>query len=576
MGKAPCVLLCVAVILGFAVGPARIAGVRAQTAPLQTCSGTLTSSPMQGRYTGPWHSDADYHFAVFNTDLDLTITIDGTLDITVTPDGRVSGVAKGTVDAPIHHDGIRDVSSGTGTISGIVQGMVTPGSSTLTLVQPVIAMQWGTFIPNGYTVPRSITMPDYQLPTSRADCVSLQGAISEQNFPTQFVVADGASGLTQAAGIGAATGTWSLSHVDSATFRQLSQQIDSFLLSANAALAGSSGAPLSAATFDTSVLQPLKALLASIEQNPDVARCLLERLNAWIVSTVPSLRSRAQSLASSSDLADLRQASDLDRFAQSLQLACLVPEDGTLNAISAAEGSALDRAVSARDWSATALAAREIILSTPDPPAVTQRFANDVHDLLQGALTPAQRLDAARVAYALGDTADAQSGSSAPAEAATYASHVVLGAAKKHKKRKSPVKPTPTRTPTPRPTSTPKPTSTPTATATPVSLAATLQTGAAGMTTHTSSSATPSFSWQPVNGATRYVVLVSTVAPGALSWSWSGTGASVQYGDTSLPDLPGSAGEVWPVALPSSGYTWSVLALDADGHIIGLALRLSS
>src|SRR5437588_12169272 len=106
MGKIQCVLLCVALLLGLSVGPARFVAVRAQTAPLPTCSGAIDSSPMQGRYTGPWHSDADYHFAVFNTDLDLTITIDGTLDVTVMPDGRVSGVARGTVDAPIHPDGI--------------------------------------------------------------------------------------------------------------------------------------------------------------------------------------------------------------------------------------------------------------------------------------------------------------------------------------------------------------------------------------------------------------------------------------------------------------------------------------
>jgi hypothetical protein len=573
MGKAPYVLSCIALCVGLLMVPTRSTKVNAQTAPLPSCSGTLTSTPTQGRYTGPWHSDADYHFAVFNTDLDLTITIDGTLDVTVTPDGRVSGVARGTVDAPIHHDGIHDVSSGTGTISGIIQGVVTPSSSIIMLVQPVIAMQWGTGIPDGYTVPRSITMPNYQFPSNGADCISLHGAISEQNFPTQFVVADGASGLTQAAGIGGATGTWSLAHVESAAFTQLSQQVDAFVASANAALA-SSNDPLSTAAFNSSVLQPLKTLLASIHQSADISRCLLERLNAWVATTVPSLRLRAQGIGSPPDLTVSRQASDLARFAQLLQVECLVSNDGTLNAISVAETSALERAVIARDWSTAALAAREAVLTAADPVGLTQHFTSDVHDLLQGPLSPSDKIDVARVAYAIGDDVDARSATSARAQAVEFTSYAIPAAGKKHKKRKPTPKPAPTRTSTP----TPKPTATPTPTATPkpISLAATLQSGVAGMTDHISGGATPSFSWQPVAGATKYVVFVSSSNPASLSWTWSGTSTSVQYGDTSLPGLPGSESDVWPVTLTPAGYTWSVLALNAGGHIIGLALRASA
>jgi hypothetical protein len=532
---------------------------------------------MQGRYTGPWHSDGDYHFAVFNTDLDLTITIDGTLDVTVAPDGRISGVARGTVDAPIHHDGIRDVSSGTGTISGIIQGVLTPTSSTLILVQPVIAMQWGTGVPDGYTVPRSITMPNYHFPSNGADCVSLRGAISEQNFPTQFVVADGASGLTQAPGIGSATGTWSLAHVESTTFVQLSQQVDSFIAGANTALAGSGG-PLTTTAFNSSVLQPLKTLLGSIQQNSDISRCLLERLDAWVATHVPSLRIRARGLAQGlgtpPDLNILRQASDLVKASQLLQVNCVVPDDGTFNTITAAEMGAIDRAVMAQDWSAAALAAREAMLTGADPVVMSQHVSSDVHNLLQGQLSPSNKIDVARVAYALGDDADARSAVSARAHGMAYSSYAVLGASKKHKKKKHAPKPTPTRKATP----TPKPTAAPTFTATPrpISLPATLQSGVAAMSVHSSGGATPSFSWQPVAGATRYVVIVSSSGPVSLAWTWSGTSTSVQFGDTSLPGLSGSDGEVWPLALPAGGYTWSVLALDAGGHIIGLALRGSA
>jgi hypothetical protein len=193
---------------------------------------------------------------------------------------------------------------------------------------------------------------------------------------------------------------------------------------------------------------------------------------------------------------------------------------------------------------------------------------------LQGQLSPSNKIDVARVAYALGDDADARSAVSARAHGMAYSSYAVLGASKKHKKKKHAPKPTPTRKATP----TPKPTAAPTFTATPrpISLPATLQSGVAAMSVHSSGGATPSFSWQPVAGATRYVVIVSSSGPVSLAWTWSGTSTSVQFGDTSLPGLSGSDGEVWPLALPAGGYTWSVLALDAGGHIIGLALRGSA
>jgi hypothetical protein len=58
-------------------------------------------------------------------------------------------------------------------------------------------------------------------------------------------------------------------------------------------------------------------------------------------------------------------------------------------------------------------------------------------------------------------------------------------------------------------------------------------------------------------------------------WSWSGTGATVPYADTAIDGLPGSAGDGWPVAL-HTGYTWSVLALNGSGQIMGAAFGVKS
>src|SRR5947209_1455435 len=117
MGKVRTLLGVAALLTAGALSPHAPTVVRAQAAPT-SCSGTFTPSPMQGRYSGTWSSDALYHFQVFNTDLHLEITIHGTLTAYVARDGTVTGSATGTVDAPITHDGAKDVSSGYGTISG--------------------------------------------------------------------------------------------------------------------------------------------------------------------------------------------------------------------------------------------------------------------------------------------------------------------------------------------------------------------------------------------------------------------------------------------------------------------------
>ena len=327
-----------------------------------------------------------------------------------------------------------------------------------------------------------------------------------------------------------------------------------------------------AATYNASVLQPLKTLLTTIHQNPDIARCLLERLHAWVAATVPALRLRAQGLGASSDLTSLRQAFDLFRFSQLVQSECLVPDDATLTGITSSDSSLLDRAVRAHDWATAALWARELILASADSTGPAQRFAGDLHALLQTQLTPADKLDAARVAYALGDDADARATAPSGAHAEALRSLALVAVVKKHKKRKKVVKPAPTRTPTP----TPRPTSTPTATATPkpVTLAATLASGVAQIRTQSTAGTAPTFSWQPVPGAAKYVVILSGGTPAHLPWAWSGTSTSVQYGDTSLSGVAGSETEAWPIPVPASAYTWSVLALDGGNHIIGVGLRL--
>ena len=114
--------------------------VAAQSSPAVSCVSQPLSSPAPGHYSGAWHSDGDYHFAVFNTDVDLKIVIDGTLDIMVAAGGQISGRVTGNVNAPITDFGHMDISSGIGSISGQVTGSITGPNSTLVLDHPVIDM----------------------------------------------------------------------------------------------------------------------------------------------------------------------------------------------------------------------------------------------------------------------------------------------------------------------------------------------------------------------------------------------------------------------------------------------------
>src|SRR4051812_34404221 len=108
MGKVGLALLLAVAIAVQGATRGTAVPARAQSPPPAACNGgQIAATPMQGHYTGAWHSDAVYQFNAFNTIVNLDVTINGTLDAHVEPDGSVSGTAVGQVDAPIIHDGQR-------------------------------------------------------------------------------------------------------------------------------------------------------------------------------------------------------------------------------------------------------------------------------------------------------------------------------------------------------------------------------------------------------------------------------------------------------------------------------------
>lgn len=529
----------------------------AQSAPQPSCTGQPTAIPMQGHYTGMWHSDGDYHFAVFNTDLDLKVTLDGTLDLAVSPDGHVSGRATASVNAPITDYGRPDISGGIGTISGPVSGVFTSAGSLLVLSGATIDMHWGTF-GGGHAVERMIDMPDYSFPVSSAGCVSASGSIAETNFPVQNVVADQAGQMVQVPGIGAATGTWQIQSDKAARFQDLSQQVDSFTSSAAAALSAGPTAP-SAAEVDQRVIQPLRALQATIKQDPEVARCLLERLARWEGTALPALLQRAQALAAGSDVGSLRQAGDLVRAARSLDADCALGTQSASDAVAGADQGMLDRALQSRDWGLAALAARELLLLGTPGDQLRRHLGDQIHSLVAASRDARSMLMTARFAYAVGDASDARA--VLHASARTASAEAVPAKAKKGKKKKHRAAPRPTATAVPRPT----------ATSLPPTLPDALLKGAARISGSVSGGPAPRFSWSTVPGATRYVLFVTSASGVSLGWSWAGGSASTTYGDTAIDGLAGSAQDGWPSAAPL-GYRWSVLALDGSGEIVGLKL----
>ncbi len=555
--------------------------VVAQTAtPALSCSGESAPYPMAGHYTGPWHSDGDYHFAVFNTDLDLKITIDGTLEAAVDASGTLTGTVSGKVDAPITHDGGKDVSSGYGTISGQLSGVFSPGGSLVVLSHAVIDMHWGTFVGGGYTVERFITMPDYQFPVSQSDCTSSQGTIAETDFPVMNVTSDGTGGLVHAPGLGAATGRWQLSSDATRRFQSWSQQVDAFTSGANALLAG---APLSNAAFQQQIDTPLQTLIGQIRLQPDVARCLLARLGAWEATALSILYRQAPD-ASGGDLTVLRQSGDVLRSAQLLNRDCQLGDSGAFQRVTIATSGALDRAMSAHNWDVTALLLRESLLlqGNGGRTVIQQEVNSKLHAMVNTLAGQPRELELARLAYALGDDADAISvyhrllaGTGAQLNR-SYVEHPRKP--KKHKKKR-PSRVTATATATPKPTATATPM--PTSTATPVpapppTLQQVLDGSLPAMTAQASPGAPASFGWLSVPGAVRYVVTVTDTRDSVLVWAWSGATTSVSFGDTVIAGLGGSAGDSWPIALPQSDYAWSVLAFNESGQIVGVKFRVKA
>lgn len=605
MGKVASVLAVVALLAAATVAPWRsVATTRAQTSPV-SCSNQPLASPMQGHYAGVWHSEGDYHFhAHFDAnagfpaqdrDIEMKLSVDGKLDLTVSSGGQVSGTATGSVNAPIFHEGKQDISSGIGTISGQVTGVFSSGGSILVLSHPVIDMQWGTF--GGRQVETHPVMSDFQLSVSGFDCVSSQGVLAEQGFPVMNITDDSTGQLTQAPGIGGSSGTWQIASDKAAAFRDLSQQVDSFLSQASALLDDSS-VVITPALIDQRIVQPLQSLENTIRQDPDVSRCLLERIGRWEAAVVPELFRRVVARSGASDLPTLRRAGDLFRSATALNLDCGLSDNGAGAALLSDERGLLDRAIAARDWSETTLLVREIVLFQGDGVrgSLQQEINRDVHVLVgrllramvygegtheglplqripgaarrpaegagptgwmvaqgvPGATAAAGLLDVARVAFALKDDGDA---AAAVARLSSSTAGRQLAGKKKRRKR-------PRSTPTPTPTPAPKKT-----------IRQVLLAGVVRIRVNKPAGSPPVFSWAAVSGATRYLVVVNALKAPPLLWTWSGNAGSVTYGDTVIEGAAGTNNDGWPVSLNGADYRWTVLALNAQGQIVGIKFR---
>jgi len=72
----------------------------------------------------------------------------------------------------------------------------------------------------------------------------------------------------------------------------------------------------------------------------------------------------------------------------------------------------------------------------------------------------------------------------------------------------------------------------------------------------------PTFAWEPVDGAARYMVNVYH-ADGGGYWSWEGETTEVMLGGFDAPPGPDADGPRLTEPM-----TWAVLALDADDHFI--------
>jgi cell division septation protein DedD len=354
---------------------------------------------------------------------------------------------------------------------------------------------------------------------------------------------------------------------------------------------------------------------AAIEADPTVARCLTDGLGAWEALAVHTLQARAQSTAVA-DVLSLRHAADTLRAARALNVDCAIGLDATAATINAEGQTMLDAAINIRSWAQVALLARELILIGGDGAraSVQARINADLHAQVSGS----NPLDLARAAYLLADDADAitaaarvsshtaissdmdrhqlatacvsgrglqrrpaptsitvrkQGGSAleTPTVGAnnrttrtcTGAPYLAPKAKKTKKRKKPPVK----KKASPKPT--PKPTPTPTSTPRPKTLTEVLSGGIVPIKATVSGG--NSISWAAIPGAARYVVTAQ--ASGELVWSWAGSATGISFGDTSIDGMTGTSGDSWPVPLPGA-VTWSVLALNSQGTIMGAAFRV--
>jgi hypothetical protein len=73
----------------------------------------------------------------------------------------------------------------------------------------------------------------------------------------------------------------------------------------------------------------------------------------------------------------------------------------------------------------------------------------------------------------------------------------------------------------------------------------------------------PQFTWEPLDGAARYTLVLYTAALEPY-WAWGGTATSVYLGGSAAAPRDDSAG---PVLGP--GMSWAVMAFDGDDQLIG-------
>lgn len=460
-------------------------------------------SPAADRYTGTWQSTAHYHFDVPYCDgVDLDLTINGTMTVAVDGAGNAAGTVSGTVDAPVTDCGGHDVSSGTGTVSGTLTGRL---DSSLTLTAPVIVMHWGTYVGGNYTVEQSIIMPDYTFTTSGCDCVSAQGTITEQGFPTEQIVDDGQGHMTEAAGVGTASGQWSVQSPSAPAYATESVDVDHFIARSNALLA----TPLSFGAAQTAILSPLSAIQTA------AGPCLQSRLNAWRGQAAGGLLS---TLPAGTAPADARRAGDAVRLAGALDPSVA----GEAAMVGARDETALDADLAASDWADAALLGREILLlqGVGEREALRSRLDADLAARLSATAAPALRATA-RAAYALGDYS-----------AVRIAAHRVIRLSPHSRRRRT--------------------------------VHGVLQAGIARI--HPVANA-GTLTWTPVPGAARYIAV--TLSAGLPDYFWSGTADSVTYGDTTLEGIADSADDDWTTAEPSP-HAWHILALNAEGKIVGI------